>query len=36
MRTKSRGNLLIKFKIAVPKNLSAEQIQKIREIKNGF
>jgi curved DNA-binding protein len=36
MRTKSRGNLLIKFKIAVPKNLNAEQIQKIREIKNGF
>lgn len=36
MRTKQRGNLLIKFKIEIPRNLSVEQIEKIRELKNGF
>jgi DnaJ-class molecular chaperone len=34
MRTKQRGNLLIKIKIAVPKNLTAEQKQLIENIKN--
>lgn len=35
MRTKVRGNLLIKIKIAVPKNLSNTQIEMIKQIKTG-
>jgi DnaJ-class molecular chaperone len=33
MRSKARGNLLIKVKINVPKNLSAEQIETIKQLK---
>ena len=36
IRTKRRGNLLIKLKIVIPKNLTHEQLQKIQEIKNGI
>ncbi len=34
MRTKKRGNLLIKIKIVVPKNLNDEQIKTIKGLKN--
>jgi DnaJ-class molecular chaperone len=33
MRSKARGNLLIKIKVNVPKNLSAEQIETIKQLK---
>lgn len=36
MRNRQRGNLLIKVKIDIPRNLTPEQIQKIKEIKNGI
>jgi len=36
IRSKQRGNLLIKLKVNIPKNLTPEQIQKIQEIKNGI
>jgi DnaJ-class molecular chaperone len=36
MRTRQRGNLLIKIKVAIPKNLSNDQIEKIRNLKNEF
>jgi DnaJ-class molecular chaperone len=36
IRSKVRGNLLIKIKIAIPKNLSNEQIDTISQIKNNF
>ena len=36
IRSKQRGNLLIKLKVSIPKNLTPEQIQKIQEIKNGI
>lgn len=36
IRSKQRGNLLIKLKVTIPKNLTPEQIQKIQEIKNGI
>lgn len=35
MRTRQRGNLLIRIKITVPKNLTAEQINMIQQIKQG-
>ena len=34
MRTRQRGNLLIKIKVKIPKNLSAKQIELIQEFKN--
>jgi len=36
MRTKKRGNLYIKIKPEIPKNLSTTQLNKIKEIKNGI
>lgn len=36
VRTKQRGNLLIKIKTIVPKNLTPEQRSKIKELKNGI
>jgi DnaJ-class molecular chaperone len=36
IRNKTRGNLLIKIKITIPKNLSHEQIDTISQIKNKF
>jgi DnaJ-class molecular chaperone len=33
MRSKARGNLLIKIKVNVPKNLSANQIETIKQLK---
>lgn len=36
IRSKQRGNLLIKIKVNVPKNLTKEQIAKIQELKNGI
>lgn len=36
VRSKNRGNLLIKLKTIIPKNLSEIQRSKIREIKNGI
>ena len=35
MRTKHRGNLLIRIKVSVPRNLTHDQYQKIQELKNG-
>ena len=35
MRNRQRGNLLIKIKVVVPKNLTAEQIILIENLKNG-
>jgi DnaJ-class molecular chaperone len=34
MRTKHRGNLLIRIKVSVPRNLTHDQYQKIQELKN--
>jgi DnaJ-class molecular chaperone len=34
MRTKHRGNLLIRIKVNVPRNLTHDQYQKIQELKN--
>jgi DnaJ-class molecular chaperone len=34
MRTRHRGNLLIKIKVKIPKNLSAKQLELIQEFKN--
>jgi curved DNA-binding protein len=36
MRTRQRGNLLIRIKIAVPKNLTPAQLTKIQELKDGI
>ncbi len=36
MRNRSRGNLLIKIKVDIPRNLSNEVVSKIKEIKDGF
>jgi DnaJ-class molecular chaperone len=36
MRTRQRGNLLIKIKVAIPKNLTAEQRAKIETLKDNF
>ena len=36
MRSRQRGNLLIKIKVAVPKNLTPEQLTKVQELKNGI
>ncbi len=36
VRTRQRGNLLIKIKVKVPKNLNTEQEQLIKQIKDGF
>jgi DnaJ-class molecular chaperone len=35
MRTRQRGNLLIRIKITVPKNLNPEQNNMIKQIKQG-
>lgn len=34
MRNKVRGNLLIKLKVEIPKNLSVEQLEKIKKLKD--
>jgi molecular chaperone DnaJ len=34
MRSKARGNLLIKIKVNVPKNLSADQIEMIKHLQS--
>lgn len=36
MRTRHRGNLLIKIKISIPKNISKDQRDKIEQLKNSF
>jgi curved DNA-binding protein CbpA len=36
MRSRQRGNLLIKIKVIVPKNLTAAQLTKIQELKDGI
>ncbi len=36
MRTRQRGNLLIKIKVKVPKNLNTEQEQLIKKLRDGF
>ena len=36
MRSRHRGNLLIKIKVVVPRNLTANQIQTIENLKNGI
>jgi len=36
MRSRKKGNLHVKIKVEIPKNLSAEQIEKIKEIKHGI
>ena len=36
IRSKRRGNLLIKIKVNVPRNLSPEEIKKVQELKNGI
>ena len=36
MRTRQRGNLLIKIKVVVPKELTISQKQLIEQIKNGI
>lgn len=36
MRSRKKGNLHVKIKIEIPKNLSAEQIERVKEIKHGI
>jgi curved DNA-binding protein len=36
MRSKVRGNLLIRIKVSMPKNLSADQLKKIQTLKDGL
>jgi curved DNA-binding protein len=36
IRSKRRGNLLIKIKITIPRDLTPAQLEKLREIKNGI
>ena len=36
IRTKQRGNLLIRIKVSIPKNLTAQQLEKVNEIKDGI
>lgn len=36
IRSKVRGNLLIKIKVTVPKNLSVDQLKKIQTLKDGL
>jgi curved DNA-binding protein len=35
MRTKQRGNMLIKIKVDIPRNLSTEQLQLVERLRNG-
>ena len=35
MRTRQRGNLLIRIKVTVPKHLNPDQINMIKQIKQG-
>jgi DnaJ-class molecular chaperone len=34
MRTRQRGNAMLKIKVAIPKNLTKAQIEKINKVKN--
>lgn len=36
MRTRQRGNLLVRVKVSIPKNLTEEQKDQIKKIKDGF
>lgn len=36
IRTKIKGNLMVKIKVAIPKNLNVNQIEKINQIKYGI
>jgi curved DNA-binding protein len=36
VRSRQRGNLLVKVKVSIPKNLSIEQMQKIKVLKDGI
>ena len=36
VRTRQRGNLLLKIKISIPKTLTPTQLTKLQEIKNGL
>lgn len=36
VRTRQRGNLLLKIKVNIPRNLTPEQIAKVKEIKDGI
>ncbi len=36
MRSRQRGNLLVKIKVSIPRNLSIEQMQKIKVLKDGI
>ena len=36
MRSRQRGNLLIKLKVSIPKNLTQEQIKTLEQLKNGI
>lgn len=36
MRVRTRGNLLLKIKVSIPKNLNSDQIEKIKQIKYNF
>ena len=35
MRSKQRGNMMLKIKVAIPKNLTKEQVEKINHIRTG-
>lgn len=35
MRTRQRGNLLLKIKVTIPKNLTSEQLETIKQLKQG-
>lgn len=36
MRSRQRGHLLVKVKVTIPRNINNEQIEKIKELKNGI
>ena len=36
MRNRQRGNLLIKIKVVIPRNLTSAQIAAVENCKNGF
>ncbi len=36
IRSRHRGNLLVKLKVSIPKNLSTETISKIKDVKDGI
>jgi DnaJ-class molecular chaperone len=36
MRSRQRGHLLVKIKVTIPKNINNEQVEKIKELKNGI